>query len=268
MSVVKPLAEGEVVVLIDARGRRHIKRLRAGHRITIRSVIIESSALIGAPEGMLVGRGQNDSFRVFRPLYADLASVIERPAEPIFAKDAGLILMRAGVRAGARIVEAGVGGGTLTNALLAAVGPHGSLASYEIRADLAEAARRSVATYYGDAPQWQLVVRDAVLGFDERDVDAVIADVPDPDTLLDAAAAALRPGGTYAAYVPTILQVKQLHDGLVERQDFAPAETYELLERAWRASGRSLRPELRMIGHTGFLMFTRRTAEPPRATTS
>jgi tRNA (adenine57-N1/adenine58-N1)-methyltransferase len=262
VSAVKPLADGEVVVFIDARGRRHVKRLRAGHRITIRSAVIAASSLIGAPEGVLVGGGQSEAFRVFRPLYADLAAVIERPAEPVFPKDAGLILMRAGVCAGAHIVEAGVGAGTLTIALLAAVGPHGSVTSYELRADFAEAAERSVAAYYGPAPQWRVVVRDAASGFDEREVDAVVADVPDPDALLGSAAEALRAGGTYAVYVPTILQVKQMYDALDGRSDFAPAETFEVLERAWRSSGRSLRPEQRMIGHTGFLMFARRTAEP------
>jgi hypothetical protein len=107
---------------------RHIKRLRAGHRITIRSVIIQSSALIGAPEGMLVGRGPNDSFRVFRPLYADLASVIDAPRTDLRERrrahpDARGECARALVSS-----KRGVGGVTLTNALLAAVGPHGSLA--------------------------------------------------------------------------------------------------------------------------------------------
>jgi tRNA (adenine57-N1/adenine58-N1)-methyltransferase len=142
------------------------------------------------------------------------------------------------------------------------------VASYELRSDFAQAAEHAVASHYGDAPQWKLVVRDAAEGFDEHDVDAVIADVPDPDKLLDAVARALRPGGTYAVYVPTILQVKQLYDGLAGRGDFAPAETFEVLERAWRSAGRSLRPEQRMIGHTGFLMFTRRTAEPAGTTAS
>jgi tRNA (adenine57-N1/adenine58-N1)-methyltransferase len=261
MSRVRPLMDGEVVVFVDARGRRHIKRLRAGHRMTIRSTVIAADAVIGSSEGSVAGHGEKEAFRVFRPLYAELASAIDRPAEPVFAKDAGLILVRSGVRAGSHLIEAGVGAGTLTTALLAAVGPEGKVTSYELREDFAEAARRNVAAYYGDAPQWKLVVRDASQGFDERDVDVVVSDVPDPDALLDAVAAALRPGGVYAAYVPTVLQVKQVHDGLEGRADFAPAETFELLERSWRVAGRSVRPEQRMIGHTGFMTFTRRTAE-------
>jgi tRNA (adenine57-N1/adenine58-N1)-methyltransferase catalytic subunit len=261
MLATGPLRDGDIVVFVDSRRRRHLKRLRAGHRITIRGTVIESSAVIGAAEGTLAGAGESEQFLVFRPRYAEVASTVDRPAEPVFAKDAGSILIHAGIGAETRVVEAGVGAGTLTVALLAAVGRHGAVTSYEVREDFAEAARRTVAAHVGEAPHWRLVVRDATTGFDERDVDAVVADVPDPDALLDAVARALRPGGTFAAYVPTILQVKQLHDALVPRADFALAETIELLERAWRIAGRSVRPEQRMIAHTGFLTFVRRTAE-------
>jgi tRNA (adenine57-N1/adenine58-N1)-methyltransferase len=265
MSGARPLADGDVVVFIDARGRRHIKRLRKGHRITIRGTVIAADAVIGSAEGGVAGHGEKEAFRVFRPLYGELVSAVDRAAEPVFAKDAGLILVRAGVGAGSRVVEAGVGAGMLTTALLAAVGRDGSVTSYELRPDFIEEARRNVAAYYGAAGQWRIVQRDACAGVDERDVDAVVADVPDPDALLDAAAAALRPGGVYAAYVPTVLQVKQVHDALESRADFALAETFELLERTWKVSGRSVRPEQRMIGHTGFLTFVRRTAEVSQA---
>jgi tRNA (adenine57-N1/adenine58-N1)-methyltransferase len=254
------IREGEVVVLVDGRGRRALKTVRAGHRLTVRGTVIAADAILGAPEGILVGKGEAETFLVFRPSYAELISAIERPAEPIFAKDAALILIRAGIASGSRVIEAGVGAGALTMALLAAVGREGRVFSYEIRDDLANAAQRNVAAYYGDAPQWTLSLRDASTGFDERGVDAVVSDVPDPDILIQAASDALRPGGVFAVYVPTVLQIKQLHDALVTRSDFALAETVEILERGWHVAGRSVRPEQRMIGHTGFLTFVRRTA--------
>lgn len=257
------LADGDAVVFVDSRGRRHLKKLRAGHRITIRGAVIAADALIGAPEGSSAGAGEAETFLVFRPSYAELASAVERPAEPVFAKDAAVILIRAGIMAGARVIEAGVGAGTLTMALLAAVGRDGHVASYEIREDLAEAARRNVATYFGEAAQWSLRVRDASSGFEERDVDAVVADVPDPEILIDAASKALRAGGVFAVYVPTVLQIKQIRDALAGRADFACAETLEVWERGWHVAGRSIRPEQRMIGHTGFLTFVRRTAAHP-----
>lgn len=249
-------------MFIDARGRRHLKTLRAGHRITIRGTVIVNDEIIGNFEGCTAGQGEAESFLVFRPSYAELSTIIERPAEPVFAKDAAVILIRAGIGGGARIIEAGVGGGTLTMALLAAVGHEGRVSSYEIREDLAEAARHNVRKYYGETPHWTLRVRDASFGFEERDVDAVIADVPDPDTLVDVVAEALRPGGVFAVYVPTVLQIKQIHDAVEGRPEFACAETVEIFERGWHVAGRSVRPEQRMIGHTGFLTFIRRTAVP------
>jgi len=256
------LADGDTVVFVDSRGRRHLKKLRAGHRITIRGTVIVTDTLIGKAEGSTAGEGEAEGFLVFRPSYAELATAIERPAEPIFAKDAATILVRAGIGSGARVVEAGVGGGTLTMALLAAVGPQGHVASYEIRDDLASAARHNVISYYGEAAHWTLRVRDAGLGFEEREVDAVVADVPDPDILVDSVAEALRPGGVFAVYVPTVMQIKQIHDALAGRPEFACAETLEIFERGWHVAGRSVRPEQRMIGHTGFLTFIRRTAVP------
>jgi tRNA (adenine57-N1/adenine58-N1)-methyltransferase len=255
------LRDGDAVVLIDGRGRRYLKRLRAGHRITVRSVVIEADGLIDAYEGSLAGRGEAERFRVFRATFAEIASAIDRPAEPIFAKDAGTILIRAGIGAGTRVIEAGVGAGTLTVALLSAIGVQGRLASYELREDFAEVARRNVAAYFGEASQWKLTVRDAREGFDERGFDALVADLPDPDILLDPAAAALRPGGMLVSYVPTVLQVKQFHDAFAGDERYASLETLEVLERSWQVSGRSIRPDHRMIAHTGFLSFARRTSE-------
>ena len=255
-------SDGDAVMFIDGRGRKHLKTLRAGHRITIRGTVIVNDNVIGRAEGCTAGHGEAESFLVFRPLYAELATAIERPAEPVFAKDAAVILIRAGIMSGTRVIEAGVGGGTLTMALLAAVGPEGAVSSYEIRDDLAAAARHNVHAYFGESENWTLRVRDASAGFEERDVDAVVADVPDPDILVDAVAESLRPGGVFAVYVPTVLQIKQIHDALEGRPEFACAETVEIFERGWHVAGRSVRPEQRMIGHTGFLTFIRRTAVP------
>ena len=256
------LVDGDAVIFIDARGRRHLKTLRTGHRITIRGSVIAANAVIGTPEGSTAGIGEPETFLVFRPSYAELASLVARPAEPVFAKDAAVIVMRSGIISGAHVIEAGVGAGTLTMALLAAVGTQGHVTSYERRADLADVARANVAEYFGEAPQWTLRLRDASFGFDERSVDAVVADVPDPDALVDSASQALRPGGVFAAYLPTVLQFKQLRDALAGRLDFACPETLEIWERSWHVAGRSVRPDQRMIGHTGFLNFARRTAAP------
>jgi tRNA (adenine57-N1/adenine58-N1)-methyltransferase len=253
-----PLADKDPIMLVDSRGRRYIKRLRAGHRITIRGTVIVCDDLIGTDEGALTGANEKERFRVLRPSYVELSTQLARPAEPIFAKDAAAILMHADIRAGDTVIEVGVGAGFFTMALLRALGPTGYLTSYELREDLAEVARGNVRDWYGEAPGWHLVVRDAAAGFDERGVDRVTLDVPEPAPVLAPAAEALRSGGSLAVYLPTILQVKELHDRIDAHGAFTEAKTLEVLERSWHIEGRSVRPDHRMVAHTAFLTFARR----------
>ncbi|HYB97761.1 MAG TPA: hypothetical protein VEC57_01385 [Candidatus Limnocylindrales bacterium] len=254
------LRDGEPVILHDRRGRRYLKRLRAGHRITIRSSVLASDALIGRTEGSRVVADDDEPFRVFRPSYAEVVPLLERSAEPIFAKDAGLIVMRGDIRPGQTVVEIGVGSGVLSMALLRAVGPAGHLFSYEIRADMAEEARANVALYEGACPQWTLKVRDGRAGVDEQDVDRVVIDVLDSVAVLETATQALRDGGILIAYVCGVLQLKALHDAIEASRGLGLAESYEVLERGWHIEGPSIRPEARMVGHTGFITVARRLA--------
>jgi len=254
------LADGEAVLFVDSRGRRYLKRLRRGHRITIRASVIAADAVIGTAEGSVAGLGERESFTVLRPSLADLVPNLARPAEPVFAKDAGLVLLRGDVRPGDHVIEVGVGAGALTIALLRAVGPEGRVTSYEVRPDFAATARANVEMVCGQTATWSVKVRDAVEGFDERGVDRIVADVPEPAVLVDVCAAALRPGGTLVSYVPTVLQFKELRDRLADHRAFGCEETYEVLERSWHVEGRSVRPDHRMVAHTGFLTFARRLA--------
>jgi len=260
-----PLAAGETVMLVDERGRRLLKSLVERHRITIRGTVLRCDDIIGRPEGARVGEGEPESFLVFRPSHAQFVAEIERPAEPIFGKDVGAILVHADIRAGDHVVEIGTGAGAMSIALLRAVGPHGRVTSYEIRADFAVEARKNVERFQGSTDNWDLVVRDAREGIDVAGADAVALDVPDPVPLLAVAAAALRPGGGLAVYVPTVLQLKDVRDSLAASRAFALVETIEVLERTWHADARSLRPSHRMVAHTAFLTFARRTAEVGQA---
>lgn len=253
------LADGDAVVLVDRRGRRQLKRLRAGHRLTVRSAVLACDRLIGKPEGIRVASGKEE-FLVLRPSYAEVVPLIERPAEPIFAKDVGLVLLRGDLRPGQTAIEIGVGCGALSMALLRMLGPEGRLISYELREDFAAEAARNVAWFEGEAPNWEIKIRDARKGLDERDVDRVVVDIPDAVGALDAAAAALRPGGILVAYNPTVLQVKEVHDAVREHPRLALAETFEVLERRWHVESPSVRPDHRMVAHTGFVTVIRRLA--------
>lgn len=252
------LRDGDPVLLIDRRGRRHLKRLRAGHRLTIRSSVVACDRLIGLPEGCRIGGGGGEEFRVFRPGYAEVIPLIERPAEPIFAKDAGLILTRGDIRPGQTAIEIGAGCGALSMALLRCLGPAGRLVTYEIREDFAAEARRNVELYEGPTPWWTIRIADATAGLEETGVDRVVIDVPDIVSVLPSAVAALRDGGVLVAFAPTVLQVKEIHDAVAASDELGLAETFEVLERSWHVEAASVRPDHRMVAHTGFLTVMRR----------
>ena len=257
------LRDQEPVVFIDRKDRVYLRVLRRGRRIALRGGALACDDLIGLPEGSVVETPRGERLVLLRPTYAQLIPSLPRRAQPIYPKDVGPILLWGDIAPGSRVVEVGTGPGALTIALLRAVGPAGLLTSYEAREDFAAMARDNVACYHGPAPNWTLRVADAFSGLAERDVDRLIIDLAEPWRLLDAVAAALRPGGVLTGFLPTALQVKQQIDGLRAHGGFGAVETLETLVRFWHARDRSLRPEHRMVAHTGFLIFARRLA--PRA---
>jgi tRNA (adenine57-N1/adenine58-N1)-methyltransferase len=259
-----PLRDREAVVLIDRKQRTYLRTLRAGRPLTVRGSAVACDELIGRPEGTVVSSARGERLLVLRPTYAQLIPSLPRQAQPIYPKDVGPLLLWGDIGAGMRVVEVGVGPGALTLALLRAVGPLGQLASYEVREDFAARARDNVARFHGPAPNWTLHVVDAFAGLAERDVDRIVVDLAEPWRLLDRVAEALRPGGVLTGFVPTALQVKALVDGLHAHGGYAAVETLETLVRAWHVRERSLRPEHRMVAHTGFLVFARRLAPGSR----
>lgn len=254
------LRDQDAIVLIDRKDRTYLRVLRRGGRISVRGTPFPCDSLIGLPEGSIVETPSGERLLVLRPTYAQLIPSLPRRAQPIYPKDTGPILLWGDIGPGMHVVEVGIGPGALTIALLRAVGPTGRLASYEVREDFATMARDNVARFHGPAPNWTLHVTDALAGLAERDVDRLVVDLAEPWHLFVAAAPVLRPGAVVTAFVPTALQVKQTVDGLRAHGGFAAIETLETLVRFWHVRDRSVRPEHRMVAHTGFLVFARRLA--------
>lgn len=267
---MKPhLQENDPVLFIDRKGRRYLKILRAGQKITIRGEI-RTEELFGVEEGSRVKLSTGEHFLVLRPTYADLIPHLPRAAQVIYPKDTGPLLIWGDVYPGATVIEGGVGAGAFTIALLRAVGPHGRVISYELREDFAATARRNVATFFGEAPNWELKLRDLYEGFDETGADRVFVDLPEPGRALGVVACALRPGGVFVSYVPTALQLKDTVESLQARPDFGEIESFETLFRNWHVKGMSVRPVHRMIAHSAFIIIARRfsdsaAAQPPPA---
>ena len=264
-----PLADGDDVQLTDAKGRQHTITLRAGKEFHSHRGGFSHDELIGGPEGVVVKTSSGEPYLVLRPLLADFTLAMPRGAAVVYPKDAAQIIYQADIFPGARVVEAGAGSGALSCALLRAVGERGLVASYERRADFAEVARRNVERFFGGPhPAWRLVPGDLGTAMQERDVDRVVLDMLAPWDVLGAVATALRPGGVVCSYVATTTQLSRTVEALRDSGTFTEPVAWESLVRRWHVEGLAVRPDHRMIGHTGFLVTSRRLADgvapPPR----
>jgi tRNA (adenine57-N1/adenine58-N1)-methyltransferase len=261
MSDRSRLAAGESVLFIDRKEREYLRTLRPGARVHIRGGAMQADHLIGLQEGTVVYNTAREPFLMLRPTFAQLIPSLPRRAQVIYPKDIGPILLWGDIYPGANVVEIGAGPGALTMALLRAVGPSGHVTSYEARPDFVEMARHNVEQYHGPAPNWTLKLADASSGIEEREVDRLLLDLAEPWHLLPQIEAALRPGGLVVGYVPTALQVKEWVDAL-RSHGFGAVQAMETLMRFWHVKARSVRPEHRMVAHTGFITVARRLAAP------
>ena len=259
----RPLADGDLIVLVDKAGRRHRVRLRKGERHSIHSGLIQHDDLIGRPEGVVVTTQLGARLLAVRPTFAEQVTGRRRQTQPIYPKDLGAILVAADVCPGARVLEAGTGTGALTMAALRAVGERGEVVSYEAREEFLEAAKRAIVETLGELPSnLTLKLGDVYAGaVEETEMDRALLDLPEPWQAAGAVKAALRPGGIVFAHCPNVSQVQRFFDCLRELRGFGMLEAFELLQRGWTVRGRSMRPSHRMVAHTGFLCFARRLAE-------
>ena len=272
-----PLTVGEPVQLTDPKGRSHLITLRAGASFHTHRGMLSHDDIIGGPDGNVVRSGGGTPYVVFRPLLADYTLAAKRGAAVVYPKDAAQIVAFADVFPGARVLEAGAGSGALSCWLLRAVGESGTVISFERRADFAEIARRNVEQFFGGAPAaWQLVNGEfggaapaGDLGpLAPADFDRIILDMLAPWDCLEAAAEALVPGGLVCCYVATTTQLSRTVEALRGQGGFDEPAAWESLVRGWHVEGLAVRPEHRMVGHTGFLVTARRFAPgiipPPR----
>ena len=260
----RPLEPGERVLLQDGKGRRYLVTLQAGATFHTHRGRLAHDELIGRSEGEVVTTDLGQRLLVLRPTLADWVVKMPRGAQVIYPRTIALMVMAADVRPGMTVLEAGAGSGALSIALLQALVPGGRLVSFELRADFAAQARRNVEAWFGKPPErWDLREGDVVTGVGGvGPVDRVCLDLLEPWLVVPGAAGALVPGGVLVAFVATIPQVMRLVEALDASGSFGLTETNEAIVRPWHVEGLAVRPEHRMVGHTGFLVSSRRLAEP------
>jgi tRNA (adenine57-N1/adenine58-N1)-methyltransferase len=259
---------GDRAQLTDPKGRMHTIVLEPGKVFHTHRGALLHDDLIGQPEGCVVTSAGGTAYLALRPLLSDYVLSMPRGAQVIYPKDAGQIIAMGDIFPGAKVLEAGAGSGALTCSLLRAVGEHGQVHSYELRPDFATIARRNVEAFLGDDQKaWTLTVGD-VADCEETGFDRIVLDLLAPWDVLDVVDRALVPGGVLIGYVATTPQLSELVEGLRERGGYTEPRAFETLVRDWHVDGLAVRPDHRMIGHTAFLITTRRLAPgivaPPR----
>jgi len=267
-----PFRAGDLVQLTDPKGRHHTVVLEPGKSFFTHRGSLSHDDLIGQPDGSVVKSSGGTLYVALRPLLADFTLGMKRGAAVVYPKDAAQIVAMADVFPGARVVEAGAGSGALTCWLLRAVGDGGSVTSFERRADFAEIARHNVETFFGAVPAaWQLAVGDfdaEARSLPAEHADRVILDMLAPWDCVQATAHVLVPGGVICCYVATTTQLSRTVEALRAQGNFDEPAAWESMVRGWHVDGLAVRPDQRMIGHTGFLLTARRLADgvtpPPR----
>jgi tRNA (adenine57-N1/adenine58-N1)-methyltransferase len=254
----RPLTIGELVLLTDTRDRRYLITLDDGGEFHSHAGITPHSLLIGQPEGIVVHSTKGQRFRAFRPTLEDYILTMPRGAQVIYPKDLGPMMVLGDIGPGMRVFESGIGSGALSMMLLRA---GASVTGYEIREDFASRAMKNITAFMGDvSDRYDLQIRSAYEPIDGT-FDRVVLDLPEPWQVVPHAQQALRPGGIFLAYTPSITQVMHLRE-VLNTTNFIEEKTIEVLNRGWYVEGQAVRPDHRMVAHTAFLTRARLISPP------
>lgn len=218
--------------------------------------IIKFDDVIGKPFGIRVESHSGTVFQVHRPSQTDIQISMGRNTQIVYPKDAGTILIEAGIVAGSRVVESGTGSGALTSILARAVGPQGHVYTYEIREDMYRGARKNLERY-GLLDNVTMHNRDILEGIEEENLNAIILDLATPWELVEEAHRVLRPSCILSSYSPTIEQSMKTCKALGECGKWGMIKTLEVLQREIMVREGKTRPTTWMVAHTGYMTFAR-----------
>lgn len=245
-----------MVLLVDRKKRRYLIDLTDGGEFHSHAGVLGHNALIGSPEGMAYRSSRGAEFIAVRPTLTDFVLKMPRGAQVIYPKDLGPMLFMADIHPGMRVLESGIGSGALSMTLLRA---GAVVTGYELREDFAQRAKENVVAFLGESTleRYSIEIRNAYDGVDVLDFDRVLLDLPEPWQVISGLGSALRPGGIVVAYTPSITQVVRFREAL-EAEGYGLIETTEVLNRGWHVEPPAVRPDHRMVAHTGFLTVGRR----------
>ncbi|MEE2756150.1 MAG: tRNA (adenine-N1)-methyltransferase [Myxococcota bacterium] len=251
---------GQPIILSDRRRRETYVILKPGKIMNLNGNVIHHDDIVGRSDGDRIESKKGNAFKAFRATLQQHVLNMQRYATIIYPKDIATILMHGDIGPGLKVIEGGLGSGALAISLLRAIGTSGTLTTYELKQDAINCSRKNISTFLGEVENHTIRHQDIYAGIDESDVDRIVLDVPEPWRVVAHAVDALKDGGIFVAYVPTVLQIHEVVKALRAEPSMYTTWTLETLERPWHATEDSLRPEQRMVAHTGFLVFSRRSA--------
>ena len=245
---------GDKVMLVDRKDRRYLADLCEGGEFHSHAGFVAHADIVGCPDGAEVVSTKGARYIVLRPTLEDFVVEMPRGAQVIYPKDLATILMIGDIRPGVRVLESGVGSGALSMAMLRA---GAVVTGYELREDFANRAKANVRAFLGEAAlvDYDVQIRNCYDGIDGKNFDRVVLDLPEPWNVVEHAANSMRLGGVLVAYTPAITQAMQVRQQLDER--WTSQRTLEVLHRTWHIDGQAVRPDHRMVAHTGFLTTAR-----------
>ena len=256
---------GDKVQLTGPKGRLNTLTLVAGGRFGSHKGDLMHDDIIGKPQGSVIANQSGVEYLALKPLLTDYVLSMPRGAAIVYPKDAGQIIVEGDIFPGAIVVEAGVGSGALSSYLLRAIGPEGKLYSFEKREEFAQIAQGNVANQIGSTPKnWQVLLgelqQELPKSLENASVDRVVLDMLAPWDCIEAVADALKPGGLVIVYVATVTQLSRTIEAIRDHEGFTDPNAWESMVRSWHVEGLAVRPDHRMIAHTGFLLSARRLA--------
>ena len=261
------LSYGDALQITGPKRRINTIVLREGAQFSTQHGSIQHADLVGLPDGSVVKIGGRDHL-VIRPLLNDYVMSMPRGAAIIYPKDAAQIVAFGDIHPGLTVVEAGVGSGALSLFLLRSLAGTGRLVSFERREEFRDIAEANVRGFFGDTPNWDLSLGDFQDALpqhvDAGEADRILLDMLAPWECIDAAAVALKPGGLILCYVATVPQLSRTVEAIRAHGSFTVPVASETLVRGWNVDGLAVRPDHRMVAHTGFLMTARRVADGVR----
>lgn len=248
---------GDFVILIDEKDRSKMIKLKEGGRYSSQYGFIDHSSIIDIADGSIVETNKGFKYKVFSPTYIDYVMHLKRKAQIVYPKDSAMILMWADIYPGLKVLEAGIGQGALSIAILRALAGKGELCTYEVREDFINMAKETISEFLKDTTNHTIIHGNVYDGF-EGVYDRIILDLPEPWHVIKHCEEGLAPGGIIVAYLPTILQVKNFVDELKDSTNFDLIETFEVMKRPWKVDGLSVRPEMWIYNHSAFIVKARK----------